>query len=140
MEERKYIRHPSTVKIDFELAQCVTDRESYLNDISIGGLSFKSKINIESGTVINIKIPLVNPRFAASGVVRWCRENNGGYYDVGVEFHNKEEMFKTRMVEQICYIEEYKKKIYEKERRILTDEQAALEWIKKYADKFPGYN
>ena len=42
-----------------------------------------------------------------------------------------------RMVEQVCHIEHWKKEIREKEGRELTGEQAAMEWIKKYAKDFP---
>jgi len=41
------------------------------------------------------------------------------------------------MVEQVCSIESYQKKIYETEGRRLTTEQAAMEWIAKYAAQFP---
>ena len=42
------------------------------------------------------------------------------------------------MVEQVCYIESYKKVVYETEGRQLTTEEAAMEWIRKYASQFPG--
>jgi hypothetical protein len=41
------------------------------------------------------------------------------------------------MVEQIYHIEQYKLRVWEQEHRQLTSEQAAAEWIKKYADTFP---
>jgi hypothetical protein len=42
------------------------------------------------------------------------------------------------MIEQICYIEEYKKDVLESEGRILTGREAAIEWIAKHADSFPS--
>jgi hypothetical protein len=42
------------------------------------------------------------------------------------------------MVEQVCYIENYKKMVYQTEGRQLTTEEAAMEWIGKYASQFPG--
>ena len=41
------------------------------------------------------------------------------------------------MVEQICHIEQYKQDVFEKDGRRLSGEQAALEWIEKYATDFP---
>jgi hypothetical protein len=42
-----------------------------------------------------------------------------------------------RMVEQVCHIEQYKKELFEDEGRALTGEQAAMEWIKRFAEGFP---
>jgi hypothetical protein len=41
------------------------------------------------------------------------------------------------MVEQVCHIKQYSKEILEKEGRKLSDEEAAVEWIEKYAKDFP---
>ena len=133
---RKFIRHPSDIPIDFSIEELALDERDYLNDISFGGLSFRSKIAVKVGATITIKIPFLEPEFHARGVVRWCRRR-GAVYDVGVAFDDQEEAFKTRMVEQICHIEHYKREVYEKEGRVLTGEEAALEWIRRYASRFP---
>ncbi len=135
-EKRLFIRHPSDIPIEIQMENVVSHRTEYLNNISFGGLSFKSKIYLEKGTIIKIKIPLVRPVFEAKGEVVWC-EKKGDYYNVGVEFLDVDSAFKARMIEQICHIEHYKKEVYEKEGRNLTGEEAALEWIQKYAEKFP---
>ena len=41
------------------------------------------------------------------------------------------------MIEQICHIEQYKADVLAKEGRQLDVEQAAREWIYKFADDFP---
>jgi hypothetical protein len=41
------------------------------------------------------------------------------------------------MVEQVCHIEQYKADVLKKEGRELTGEEAAKEWILKYAKDFP---
>ena len=41
------------------------------------------------------------------------------------------------MVEQICYIEHYKREVLKNEGRILSGKDAALEWVKKNAADFP---
>jgi hypothetical protein len=41
------------------------------------------------------------------------------------------------MLEQICHIELYKKELRKKKGRKVTGEEAAIEWITNYADKFP---
>lgn len=135
--ERKYIRHRANLPIEIKLSELVPHKKEFLTNISFGGLSFKSSVPIEKHTVINIKIPLSRPVFSAKGKVVWCKTNPDSTYDIGVQFIGAKDHFKIRMVEQICHIEEYKKEIFEKEGRKLTSVEAALEWIHKYADKFP---
>jgi len=133
---RKFIRHPSDIPIQVHLEDVVSDRKEYLSNISFGGLSFRSHSPLKAGTVIRVRIPLIRPVFETRGRVVWCRENKE-YYDVGVEFIEQKDVFKARMVEQICYIEHYKREIYLKEGRRLSGEEAALEWIEHYASEFP---
>jgi hypothetical protein len=135
---RKFIRHPSDIPIEVQLEEVVSDPVEYLRDISLGGLSFHSRIPLQPNERIRIRIPLVRPRFETPGRVVWCRPS-GNHYDVGVEFIDPNDLSKVRMVEQICHIEHYKKKRLEEEGRILTSEEAALEWIEKYAAQFPRF-
>ncbi len=133
---RKYIRHPSDIPIEFDIEGLAAHDAEYLNDISFGGLSFRAKSRVKPGTVIVIKISFVEPEFEARAQVKWCRKRER-HYDVGVSFIDPDDAFRTRMVEQICHIEHYKKEILEKEGRKLTGEDAALEWIRLYAARFP---
>jgi hypothetical protein len=135
-EVRKYIRHATDMPIEVQLADLVTNKREYLNNISFGGMSFKSGSELEKGTVVRIKIPLSRPVFEAKGKVMWCQKKGTGF-DVGVEFVGPKDDFKLRMLQQICHIENYKREIQEKKGRAVTGEEAALEWIKKYAHNFP---
>jgi hypothetical protein len=69
--------------------------------------------------------------------VAWCTPRHG-HFETGVEFLNQDNGFMTRMVEQVCNIENYKKEVYQTEGRILSPNEAAKEWISKYADEFPN--
>jgi hypothetical protein len=134
---RSYIRHPSSVPLDFQLEELVQGRTDYLKNVSQGGLSFYSMVPLEPGSTIHLKIPLIKPIFEALGQVTWCNQE-GNRFEIGVRFLDQDDMFRARMVEQICHIEDYKKKVYEQEGRRLTGEEAAKEWISKYAMDFPG--
>ena len=138
---RQFIRHPTDMPLEYKLENVVVHLRDYLNDISHGGLSFKSCTFLKSGSVIDIRIPIRKPVFEAKGIVIWCCKNEeykDKCYDVGVEFADTKSENKLRMVEQICYIEHYKKDVLTKEGRKLTGEQAAIEWISKYAKDFPS--
>jgi len=136
---RNFIRHPSDIPIEIELEEIVANRTEYLKNISRGGLSFSSKVPLPGGSTIKIKIPLVKPLFEAVGRVAWCLKCKGEErYEVGVAFLAEEDAFRARMVEQVCHIEHYKNVVFEKEGRVLNGEEAALEWIRRYATGFPN--
>ena len=133
---RKYIRHPSDIPIEIDGVD-MQDVES-LHDVSFGGLSFISKNRIKPDSKISITIKFVSPSFVSLTIVKWCRKH-GDHYDVGVSFCDPEDAYRARMIEQICHIEHYKREMLIKEGRRLTGEQAALEWIQRYAAKFPSF-
>jgi hypothetical protein len=136
-EMRLYIRHPTDVPIDFQIGgQASTSRETLMN-YSEGGLCFVSDIKIDPGAEIHIAIPITPPQFHATGIVVWCHKEEGSYL-VGIKFSEEETAYAVRMVEQLCYIEHYKQSIKQSEGRELSGEEAALEWIDKYAGDFPA--
>jgi len=59
-------------------------------------------------------------------------------FEIGIQFLDENDSFRVRMVEQICHIEQYKQEVFDKDGRQLSGEQAAVEWIQKYATDFPG--
>ncbi|MFB3091409.1 MAG: PilZ domain-containing protein, partial [Gammaproteobacteria bacterium] len=58
-------------------------------------------------------------------------------YEIGIEYRGEVDVYRLRMVEQICHIEHYRKEIQIREGRTISSEQAAKEWIVKFADGFP---
>ena len=132
---RSFIRHPSNMPIEFE-SKSSDKITKQLQNVSIGGLCFKSDLKIKKGTTLNLTIPNLKQRFEEKCIVIWCRKIKKGYM-VGVKFLDDQTTFRMRMVEQICYIENYREEIRMKEGRALTSKEASAEWIAKFADKFP---
>ena len=133
---REYIRHPSSIPLEVKIAEMPAAQNEYMNNVSLGGLSFHSKLDLAVGSSVTIRIPLLKETIQVKGRVVWCNKQEAGY-EVGVSFPDKEDAFRTRMVEQICHIEQYRSEVLEHEHRQLTSEQAAIEWIKKFASTFP---
>lgn len=134
---RSYIRHPSDIPIEYQAD--VHDSgvcKELLNNISNGGLSFSSDRALREGLVITVRITHVKPHFEVQGRVAWCHRERD-HYVVGVSFMEEADLFRLRMVEQICHIEHYKSKVQAEEGRCLSGEQAAREWIQKFAGQFP---
>ena len=132
---RRYIRHPTAIPISYRLGEVAASSSDYLDNLSAGGLCFKSRQALEPGAPILIEIPFVEPVFAFNGRVAWCRAK-GELYEIGVNFETTTQA-SVRIVEQICYIEEYRKRVKRREGRALSSEEAAREWIEKYAAHFP---
>ena len=133
---RDFIRHPTDIPFEYTIMGVKERGREKLTNISHGGLSFQSDRCLDAGTELIIRIPLREPPFRAHGLVVWCRDRDGRF-EIGVEFTDPQTERSLRMIEQIAYIEHYKRKVREKEGRHLSGEEAAFEWINKYASNFP---
>ncbi len=138
---RKYIRHPSDVPITVELEWVGDDsdegEDETLTNVSLGGLAFISSHALELLQKVKVCIPILESDNYLSGTVVWCDKTKNGY-EIGLEFEGKKEAFRLRMIEQICHIEHYRKEVERVEGRELTTQEAAREWISRYAGDFPA--
>jgi hypothetical protein len=134
--KRQYIRHPATIPLQFELGSvthsCAT------KDVTEGGLCFICAQPIHVDQTISITIDHCDPDFEAKGVVRWCARH-GHKYLVGVAFEDQAVKYAVRMVEQVLHIEHYRQERLNQGVE-LTSQEAAVEWISKYAADFPRYD
>jgi c-di-GMP-binding flagellar brake protein YcgR len=133
-EHRRFIRHPTGIPVEIRGAANAVTRER-VRDLSVGGLSFHADAALTLGSVINLRIATVEPAFETQARVVWCRHAGAGY-DLGVAFLSAEDAFRARMVEQVCHIESYRRRLLA-EGRALTPEAAAREWIARFAASFP---
>ena len=133
---RSFIRHPSDIPIECQVDQAGARHARQLRNVSYGGLAFIARTPLEVGVKIKVRIPGIEPSFEVIGLVVWCRKKEDAYV-VGVQFLDQGDCYRARMVEQVCHIEHYKTEVLEKEGRQLSGEQAAEEWILKFAKDFP---
>jgi hypothetical protein len=131
---RQFIRHPATIPIEVSSAEPLA--QGTLRNVSLGGLAFQSEVRFEPEAIVSVRIPFVTPAFETRARVIWCSARNGRF-ELGVQFLDPRDAFVGRMVEQVCHIENYRKVVREKEGRQLSAEEAAAEWINKYAAQFP---
>lgn len=133
---REYIRHPADIPIEFQQDSPSLSHNETLANISKGGLAFHAHTALAVGAVITIRIVLQQPAYQARARVAWCRPSGAGF-DIGAELLDQDDVFRSRMVEQLCYIEHYKQMVLRTQGRQLSGQQAALEWISKFAAQFP---
>jgi len=131
---RTYIRHPTSIPIQV-CAVGDEDARVQARNLSAGGLCFITDKLVKVGTLVEFDISLIKPDYHGHGVIMWRREEAAQRYEVGVKFTSDDEYFRTRMVEQVCQIEDYRQRLALKGRR-LTSEAAAIEWIEHYAATF----
>lgn len=134
-QPRRYIRHPADVPLEVSIER---DGSAHtLANVGAGGVAFASTRAYAPGTTVRLRIACVRPPFETCAHIAWCRADAAGYI-VGVAFASEAELYAARMVEQLCYIERYKNEVLQKEGRVLSGQEAALEWIQKYAGEFPS--
>lgn len=129
---RQETRHPFELPIKYQIDENGMIHEDDMRNISEGGICIQSQVPLEIGSEISIKISICTPPFAADGVIVWCKPE-GEVFEAGVQFDNVTAEFSCRMVEQISYIEQYRKDVEKLENRSLTPQEAALEWFQNYA-------
>jgi hypothetical protein len=140
-ENRRFIRHPADVPIEVsmgaESGRGAAMQEAGTRDVGLGGLAFECRACPERGQLVEVRIPTVTPEFRTRARVVWCRRLAASY-EVGVAFLDSSDAFRARMVEQVCQIERYRRKVRETEGRELSGAEAAREWIGKFAADFPS--
>lgn len=136
-ERRKAVRVQTNapIEIELELGRNIQIGKEYLNDISLDGLSFRFNFDIEAGREININIPFDKSSFKIKARVIWSEQKGDGF-QIGVRFTDSSDAFKAKIYKQLVQIEAYKYQVLEAEGRDLTFNEAAREWIEKYAKKF----
>ena len=152
---REFIRHTVDVPLEFravdsddhhELGPVPEDvslvpagvaSEGHSKNVGFGGLAFESNFCPAVGQLIELRIPTVDPPFIAKARVAWCRPGPDGGYLIGATFLDASDAFRSRMVQQVCSIENYRREVRAKEGRDLTTQEASAEWIEKFAGRFP---
>jgi len=129
--DRKSTRFNSNANINSISFKNHFKQNDYLRDISFEGLSFQSDRMYQKGITLTIEIPIISPTFRVVSEVIWCSKNDNAY-DTGVKFLQVENGFRMKVLEQLRYIEEYRKKVYFEEGRELSCEEANEELVNYY--------
>lgn len=128
---------PIQVTLDWPDEENDETVDQTITNVSLGGLAFVSPSPLEVLQRVRISIPVLQQENHLVGNVVWC-EQAGSSYEIGIEFEHSRDVFRLRMIEQICHIEHYRKEVEQQEGRKLSSQDAAKEWISKYAGDFPA--
>lgn len=125
---KEYIHHPETVPLEAkEVNHCFCKK---CHNDETNGLSFTSDSNFEKDSVINVKIDVEGECFSAYGKVVESIPLESGNCEVFVDFSERIDPFKIKMIQQICQIVDYSS------RKDIKKNMAADKWIKENAVVF----
>ncbi len=130
---RQYLRHPTEMPV--ELIARKQQEHQQLNNISLGGVACNSQRNFKRGLWVELHVPLLGSEAHYSGVVAWCRKRAGDYL-VGIAFTDEDNLFRARMVEQVCQIECYRLQREAEVGHSLPIEEVARDWIALHGAAF----
>ena len=138
-EKRKFYRHPINVPIRIHPHdRSIIHSESL--DISLGGLCFICDEKLRTHESISLTIPVKDRLFEINAKVVYARQDkSSGRFKVGICFSDTPNALKAKLAEESLEIIEYQKSMSKLLGRDVNEEEAAREWIKKYADKFPNF-
>jgi len=132
-----FLRHPYDIPIKvFALSPSESPNANF-GQVEKIGLVFRSDVSLDINILVKITIPIVEPDFELLAYTCRCLKR-GSAYEVGVVLMKEEDVMRVRMVEQICYIEHYRRVESEKVGHLISGNEAALKWVQKYAAKFPN--
>ena len=132
---RELVRHPSDIPLDVKILSEPGSRHAYMHDVSQAGLSCLVLRQIEVGSRVEFYVPSLSDESSGRGMVVWCRPTREKY-QLGIQFNAGKDAFRAKMVEQVCQIEHYRREVEALEGRVIDSEEAALEWIPRYAADF----
>ena len=135
-DARKFYRHPVDIPLRFHQAE-VDCRSGVAKDIAFGGICFRSEEPVANDAIITIHFPSVSGEQEVHARVVWCHRRPKNHWEIGAAFCEEYDHFRTRMVEQLFQIELYRRQVEDKEGRHLAMEDAAREWVQRYAASFP---
>lgn len=123
---------PIALKIEYDNAVASRSR-----DICEGGLCFLWDDYLETGIPVHITIFMKAARFELNGRVAYSkREKDTGYYRTGLTFMDADNAFKAKLAEETREILDYQQMVSRVQGHEVPVEEAAEEWIAKYAERF----
>ena len=138
---RRHVRHVTGIPIEVSLEyhDNYHGDDDTITNVSLGGLCFIASDRLDVDESIQVSVPVLNQEKKLDGKVVWCNKTARGY-EVGLEFDDPAEVERLRMVDQICQIEHFREEVEQRDGRKLSSEEAAREWIGKYAGEFSALN
>ncbi|MFA6600192.1 MAG: PilZ domain-containing protein [Candidatus Omnitrophota bacterium] len=137
LEQRRFYRHPLTKPIQYQAYQARSADRTSTVDVSEGGMCFLAGQPLAKGTKLHLKIPVGDQVFELQAQVAYCNQDDRvSMFRTGVAFLDAESAFRAKLAEEMIQINVYREKVSRELGREVSEEEAAREWIEKYAKNF----
>ena len=138
---RRHVRHVTgiPIEVNLEYHEDYRSAEDTITNVSLGGLCFIASDRLDVDESVQVRFAVLNQEQTLAGRVVWCNKTARGY-EVGLEFDDPDEVERLKTVDQIRQIESFREQIEQNDGRRLSSEQAAREWISRYAGDFSALN
>lgn len=133
----EFVAHPRELPLDITLIEDQPFPAICENRDGFVGITYLSHNPFTNGCSVQITLEEIDPNFCVSGRIASC-DKEGEEYRIAIEFPTKEECYCVRMIEQLSQIEHYRRQAKNQGRRLNYNE-AAAEWIQKFAASFPAF-
>jgi len=130
----KYLQHPKAISLNVVACEAQTPAFEASESMPIG-LILHSQTPFSAGDMVQISHPKLCPETHVEAQVIWCRHQPSSY-QLAIHFRTEEDLYRVRLLEQLCHIKLYQ---VEKQRsgEPICFDTAAQEWIEQYAAHFP---
>jgi hypothetical protein len=132
MKQQSLIYHPLLVPVNIRNVR----EEVEMRSGCMGELAVHSPTRFSVGSQVLLSLYMAESTPSLYCRVIWLFGSEGRYL-MGLTFDGEDEAYKMRMVEQLCHIHAYQHVVAKQEGRLLSDEDAAREWIDRYSKDFP---
>ncbi|MBO6752144.1 MULTISPECIES: hypothetical protein [Spongiibacter] len=131
---RGYIRHPDAIPVEV----VPVDNDMLPDSAELPGLCCRVERPFARGSAVRFTLPSMPVDFTGIGRISCCCRH-GDSWLARISLSSEQALYHLRMVEQLCQIEAYRHCVSEHQGRQLNAEQAAAEWISRYAADFDQY-
>jgi hypothetical protein len=139
VDTRQFLRHPMDVPLRCVIRTQADEITGGVRDISDGGAAFFASKKFRKGLAVELSFPVFKDGPAISGKIVWSMadKDSPGSHINGVKFADNRDKKMLRLVEQICHIMSYRVMQEHLTGKTMSADEAAREWLGKYADTFP---
>lgn len=127
---QRYLQHPA--QIELELSPLIPAPAAPDTSLPLGLLLHCDRY-YPCGKWLRIQAPALTEELSIDARVVACDHDRQGEYLLKLSFPNQEQLFRARMLEQLCQIWLYRPKTRDQDL-----DQRALEWIEAEAAHFPS--
>ena len=139
-ERRRCVRHPLPVPVAVRPRSDGEEIISSVADLGEGGLAFSSPRELPVESTVDLALSIGDRAFALAGSVASCQAATPDRFRIGVAFLHPGMSFRMKLAEQVLRIHRLRSELAEERGCEVGIEEAAREWVARYAETFAGFH